>query len=53
MVAVLGRMSAYTGREVSWKWAMEASKLDLMPTKFEFGPHPVPPVPEPGKTELV
>ncbi len=53
MVAVLGRMSAYTGREVSWKWAMEASKLDLMPKTFAFGPHPVPPVAVPGKTELV
>jgi len=53
MVAVFGRMSAYTGREVSWKWAMEASKLDLMPKTFAFGPHPVPPVPMPGKTELL
>jgi len=53
MVAVFGRMSAYTGREVSWKWAMEASKLDLMPKRFAFGPHPVPPVAMPGQTELV
>ena len=53
MVAVFGRMSAYTGREISWKWAMEASKLDLMPTRFAFGPHPVPPVAVPGKTKLV
>ncbi|MFO8015084.1 MAG: Gfo/Idh/MocA family oxidoreductase [Phycisphaerae bacterium] len=53
MVAVFGRMSAYTGREVSWKWAMEASKRDLMPTRFEFGPNPVPPVAVPGKTKLV
>jgi len=53
MVAILGRISAYTGREVSWKWAMEASKLDLMPKTFAFGPNPVPPVPAPGKTKLV
>ncbi len=53
MVAILGRMSSYTGREVSWKWAMEASKLDLMPKTFAFGPHPVPPVAVPGKTELI
>jgi len=39
--------------EVSWKWVMEASKLDLMPTRFAFGPHPVPPVAVPGKTKLV
>jgi hypothetical protein len=32
---------------------MEASKLDLMPTEFAFGPNPVPPVAVPGKTKLV
>ena len=53
MVAIFGRMSAYTGREVSWKWAMEASKLDLMPKEFAFGPHPVAPVAVPGKTKLI
>jgi predicted dehydrogenase len=53
MTSILGRMAAYTGREISWKWAMESSKLNLMPAKLEFGPNPVDPVAEPGKTELI
>jgi len=53
MTAIIGRMSAYTGREVSWKWAMESSRLDLMPRKFRFGPLPVRPVAVPGKTKLI
>ena len=53
LTSVMGRMSAYTGREISWKWVMESSKLDLAPAKYEFGPNPVPPVPVPGVTELI
>jgi hypothetical protein len=49
----MGRMSAYTGRVLSWDWAMNASKLDLTPPKMEFGPNPVDPVAVPGKTPLV
>jgi hypothetical protein len=32
---------------------MESSKLNLVPAKLEFGPNPVDPVAEPGKTELI
>jgi hypothetical protein len=32
---------------------MNASKLDLTPAKYEFGPNPVDPVAVPGKTPLV
>jgi len=53
MNAVMGRMSAYTGRALSWKWAMNSSKLDLRPEKYEFGPLKTDPVPVPGKTRLV
>lgn len=53
MTAVLGRMAAYTGREVSWKWATETSKLDLAPPKLEFGPFTPHPTPVPGRTELL
>jgi myo-inositol 2-dehydrogenase / D-chiro-inositol 1-dehydrogenase len=53
MCAIMGRMSAYTGRALSWDWAMNASKLDLFPAKLEFGPHPVDPVAVPGVTPLV
>jgi predicted dehydrogenase len=53
LCAIMGRMSAYTGQAISWDWAMKASKLDLSPAKYEFGPNPVDPVAVPGKTPLV
>jgi len=53
LCAIMGRMSAYTGRALSWDWAMNASKLDLVPAKLEFGPHPVDPVAVPGVTPLI
>jgi predicted dehydrogenase len=53
MTAIMGRMSAYAGRALQWKWAMEASKLDLGPPKMEFGDLPEPPVAIPGQTKLI
>jgi hypothetical protein len=53
MTAILGRMSAYTGRALKWDWAMNASKLDLTPPAYELSTLPVAPVPVPGKTPLV
>jgi predicted dehydrogenase len=53
MCAIMGRMSAYTGRALRWDWAMKASKLDLAPAKYEWGDLPVEPVAMPGKTPLV
>ena len=53
MSAICGRMSAYTGREISWKWLVNASKLDLSPPAYELGDLPVRPVAIPGKTQLV
>ena len=53
MTAILGRMSAYTGRAIKWSWAMNASKLDLTPTKYEMGDLPVGPIAVPGKTKLI
>jgi hypothetical protein len=46
-------MSAYTGRALKWDWAMNASKLDLSPAKYEFGDLPMPAVAIPGKTQLI
>ena len=51
--AILGRMSAYTGNMLSWGWMMNASKLDLSPKAYTFGPNVVDPVARPGVTELV
>lgn len=54
MAAIMGRMSAYTGRALKWDWAMNASKLDLTPPKYDFGVDlPVRPVAVPGETQLV
>jgi myo-inositol 2-dehydrogenase / D-chiro-inositol 1-dehydrogenase len=51
--AVLGRMAAYTGREINWAWAVKESKLSLLPPKLDFGAFEPHSVAVPGKTELV
>jgi len=52
LTAIMGRMSAYTGQEVTWEQALQ-SKLDLFPKTLAFGPLAVDPVAVPGKTPLV
>jgi predicted dehydrogenase len=51
MMAILGRMAAYTGQVITWDQAMN-SKEDLTPAKYEWGPMPMPPVALPGKTKF-
>lgn len=41
MVAIMGRISAYTGKETSWEEMMN-SDLKLGPKVFEFGPVDIP-----------
>jgi myo-inositol 2-dehydrogenase / D-chiro-inositol 1-dehydrogenase len=53
LTAIMGRMSAYTGRALKWDWAMKASTLDLTPSAYAFGDLPMPPVAIPGKTRLI
>ncbi|MGQ9729976.1 MAG: Gfo/Idh/MocA family oxidoreductase [Candidatus Zipacnadales bacterium] len=54
MCAIMARMSAYTGKKVTWDWALNESKLDLVATlPTEFGDRPVDEVAMPGKTPLV
>ena len=53
LTAIGGRISAYTGREVSWKWLMEGSKLDIFPKECRPGPGLFPKIPNPGETDLV
>ena len=48
LTAILGRMSTYSGRELSFDWALKNSKLDLVPKDPKFGDLPVRPVPIPG-----
>jgi predicted dehydrogenase len=52
LTAIMGRMSAYTGRVVTWEQALH-SKEDLMPAKLDWAMSlPIPPVAMPGKTPL-
>lgn len=53
LTAIMGRMSAYTGRSLSWDWVMKASKLDLSPPRYVMGELPVRPVAVPGETQLI
>jgi len=53
MTAIMGRMSAYTGRALKWDWVMNASKLDLTPPAYEFIELPLDPVAVPGETPLI
>jgi len=53
LTAVLGRMSAYTGKEISWEQALN-SKQRLMPENFNKDTVlPEWTVAVPGKTQLI
>jgi predicted dehydrogenase len=51
LTAIMGRMSAYTGKEVTWEQAMN-STLDLAPSQYAFTSLETDPVPVPGRTPL-
>ena len=53
LTAIGCRMSAYTGREISWNWLLNASTLDIFPKTIAAGPGHFPLVPIPGQAELV
>jgi predicted dehydrogenase len=53
MMAIMGRMAAYTGKAIAWEEALN-SKENLMPAKLDFSaPLPVAEVAMPGKTPFV
>ena len=53
LTAIMGRMSAYTGKEITFEQAM-GSKLNLFPEKLDFAAaYPTPDVAVPGKTPLI
>ena len=52
MLGIMGRMSAYTGKAITWEQAMN-SKEDLSPAKYEWGPITAAPVATPGITPFV
>jgi predicted dehydrogenase len=52
LTAIMGRMSAYTGKVVTWEQALN-SQESLMPAKLEWGTMAVPAIAIPGQTELI
>ncbi|HYG78712.1 MAG TPA: Gfo/Idh/MocA family oxidoreductase [Planctomycetota bacterium] len=52
LMAIMGRMSAYTGKTITWDMAMN-SKEDLTPPSYTWCSLPVPPVPMPGVTKFL
>ena len=53
MLAMMGRMAAYTGQEVTWDQAMNSQER-IFPDKLEWnGSLPVPPLPRPGVNKLI
>jgi len=53
LTAIMGRMAAYTGQELTWDFALKESKLNLVKNLTQFGDMPVDEVAMPGKTPLV
>lgn len=52
MLAISGRMAAYTGKKLTWEEVMN-SQEDLSPESYEWGDVAVPPVAIPGKTKFI
>ncbi len=52
LMAIMGRMAAYTGQEITWEMALN-SKEDLTPARYEWGRIATPPVAMPGVTRFV
>jgi predicted dehydrogenase len=53
LTAIMGRMAAYTGKEVSWEQALN-SKLDTFPANLTWESKlPVSPTPIPGQSDLI
>ena len=49
LTAIMGRMSAYTGKAVSWDEALNSPE-SIVPATLQLGPIPTPPVPMPGQS---
>jgi hypothetical protein len=52
LMAIMGRMSAYTGKSITWEQALN-SKEALGPGKYEWGRLATPPMAVPGVTQFV
>jgi len=52
MAAIMGRMAAYTGEEVTWEQALNSEER-LVPERLEWNMElPVPPIAMPGQNKL-
>ncbi len=47
LMAIMGRMAAYTGQKVTWEQARDSGE-SMLPTDWSPSPRPVPPVRKPG-----
>jgi predicted dehydrogenase len=52
LMAIMGRMATYTGREITWEMAWN-SKEDLSPPRYEWGALATPPIAVPGVTPFL
>ena len=52
MMAIMGRMAAYTGKTITWEQAWGSTQR-LGPDNYEWGPLATPPIARPGKTKFV
>ena len=53
LLAIMGRMAAYTGQEITWEMALN-SKEDLTPPRYDWNVKlPDPPIALPGVTKFV
>ena len=51
LLAIMGRMAAYTGQEITWDMAFN-SKEDLTPKKYDWGEIATPAIAIPGRTKF-
>jgi predicted dehydrogenase len=53
LIAIMGRMAAYTGKEITWEMALN-SQEDLTPPHYDWNLElPVPPIAIPGQTKFL
>lgn len=52
LMAIMGRMSAYTGKTITWDQALN-SQLDLTPAEYAWGDIETRPVAQPGVTPFI
>ena len=53
MLAIIGRMASYTGKEITWEQAMESQEKSTLPAYSWDVKPPTPPIAVPGQTQFV